>query len=190
MPILAKSFVAHLPSSAVFQGRSEKEVRMATEELRQRSRMHSSHGEITARKLADFLTSLEAEESLAVQRMRDAEARTVFRLIEGGGPAATGATTVLERVKQRLLERDQALMEQDPGYLPVAGVDAVAADTGNFSWRDYYKRALEALDDPFYGHAKVKFGRGAGWSGPEMRRALEKALEHRRVRVRPITKLC
>src|SRR5687767_4190702 len=34
---------------AVFQGCSEKEVRAASEELRQRSRKHSSHGEITAR---------------------------------------------------------------------------------------------------------------------------------------------
>ncbi len=104
------------------------------------------------------------------------------RLICLYGPTGIGKTTVLDRVKQRLLEQDQALMEQDPGYLPIAGVDAVAADSGNFSWRDYYKRALEALDDPFYGHSRVKFGKGAGWSGPEMRRALEKGLEHRRVR--------
>jgi AAA domain-containing protein len=103
------------------------------------------------------------------------------RLICLYGPTGIGKTTVIERVKQRLLEQAQALMEQDPGYLPVAGVAAVAADTGNFSWRDYYKRALEALDDPFYGHARVKFGKGVRWSGPEMRRALEKALEHRRV---------
>jgi putative transposase len=81
---------------SVFQGRSEKEVRVATEELRQRSRMHSIRGEITARKLANFLASVEAEESLAVQRMRDAEARAVFRLIEGGGPALTGAPKLTE----------------------------------------------------------------------------------------------
>jgi hypothetical protein len=104
------------------------------------------------------------------------------RLICLYGPTGIGKTTVLDRVKQRLIEQDHALMKQDPGYLPIAAVDAVAADSGNFSWRDYYKRALEALDDPFYGHSRVKFGKGAGWSGPEMRRALEKALEHRRVK--------
>jgi hypothetical protein len=105
------------------------------------------------------------------------------RLICLYGPTGIGKTTVLDRVKKRLIEREQSLMEQDPGYLPVAGMDAVASDSGNFSWRDYYKRALEALDDPFYGHARIKLGRGSGWSGPEMRRALEKALKHRRVRV-------
>lgn len=86
----------------VFQGRSEKEVRIATEELRQRSRAHSSRGEITARKLADFLTSLEAEESLAVQRMRDAEARTVFRLIQGAGSmSANSANTAKQAEEER-----------------------------------------------------------------------------------------
>jgi len=98
------------------------------------------------------------------------------------GPTGIGKTTVLERVKQRLLEQDQSLMEQDPGYMPIAGVDAMAADSGNFGWRDYYKRALEALDDPFYGRSRINFGLGVRWSGPEMRRALEKALELRRVR--------
>lgn len=85
---------------AVFQGRSEKEVRAATEELRQRSRLHSSRGEITARKLADFLTSLEAEESLAVQRMRDTEARTVFRVIEGGKSESANTAKLTEERKQ------------------------------------------------------------------------------------------
>jgi len=97
------------------------------------------------------------------------------------GPTGSGKTTVRERVTQRLLEQDQALMAQDPGYLPIASVDAVAPDSGKFSWRDYYKRALEALDDPFYGRSMIPFGVGVRWSAPEMRRALEKALKHRRV---------
>jgi hypothetical protein len=81
------------------------------------------------------------------------------------------------------LEQEQSLMLEDPGYLPIARVDAVAPDSGNFNWRDYYKRALEALNDPFYGRSRINFGQGVRWSGPEMRRALEKALEHRRVRI-------
>lgn len=70
---------------AVFRGRSEREVKMATEELRRRHRLYTRRVEITGRKLADFLSSLEAEEVLLVQRLRDAEAKTIFKVIEGGG---------------------------------------------------------------------------------------------------------
>jgi len=96
---------------AVFKGRSEKEIRVATEELRQRSRLHSSHGEITSRKLADFLTSLEAEESLALQRMRDAEARTVSRLIEGVKGVSVEEANPIEEERERSGESSLAEAE-------------------------------------------------------------------------------
>lgn len=106
------------------------------------------------------------------------------------GPTGIGKTTVLRRTRHRLLEQALAAMAQDPGHLPVAGVDAVAPDSGNFSWRDYYRRALEALDDPFVeaeGEGDVlKRGRmpaewRSGGSTAELRRALEKGIKHRRL---------
>ena len=51
---------------------------MATAELRKRNQLHGQQFTITARKLADFLTSLEAEELLLEQRLRDAEAREML----------------------------------------------------------------------------------------------------------------
>lgn len=60
---------------ASFAGRSEREIQLATAELRKRNHLHGQQFTITARKLADFLTSLEAEELLLEQRLRDAEAR-------------------------------------------------------------------------------------------------------------------
>lgn len=60
---------------AIFAGRSEREIQLATAELRKRHHLHSQQFTISARKLADFLTSLEAEEILLEQRLRDAEAR-------------------------------------------------------------------------------------------------------------------
>src|SRR5713101_2030278 len=68
---------------ARFKGRTEREMQLATEELRQRHRRHGQQFVLTAAKLADFLISLEAEEVLLEQRQRDDEARAVFSLMEG-----------------------------------------------------------------------------------------------------------
>lgn len=62
---------------AVFRGRSERELMLATEELRKQLRDHSPSTQLTARKLADFIASIEAEEALLLQRLRDAESRQV-----------------------------------------------------------------------------------------------------------------
>jgi len=63
---------------AIFAGRSEREIQLATAELRKRNQLHGQRLTITARKLADFLTSLEAEELLLEQRLRDTEARAML----------------------------------------------------------------------------------------------------------------
>jgi putative transposase len=68
---------------ATFSGRSEREIQLATAELRKRDQLHSQRFTLTARKLADFLISLEAEEFLLQQRLRDAEAREMLTANQG-----------------------------------------------------------------------------------------------------------
>ena len=53
---------------ARFAGRSEREMMLATAELRKRRQRHNQQSTLTARQLADFLASLEAEELLLEQR--------------------------------------------------------------------------------------------------------------------------
>jgi transposase InsO family protein len=69
---------------AQFAGRSEHEIQSASAELRRRNQRYSGQLTITARKLADFLSSLEAEEVLLEQRLRDAEARDVLKALATG----------------------------------------------------------------------------------------------------------
>jgi len=64
---------------ATFAGCSEREIQLATVELRRRKQQHGQQLTLTARKLADFLASVEAEEVLLAQRLRDAAARDVVR---------------------------------------------------------------------------------------------------------------
>ena len=60
---------------------------LATAELRRRNQCHTQQFVVTARKLADFLASVEAEEALLEQRLQDAAAKEV--LAQSRGEAAT-----------------------------------------------------------------------------------------------------
>ncbi len=62
---------------ATFRSRSEREVMLATAELRKRLQSHGQNLPITAKRLADFAASVEAEEALMLQRLRDAEAKRI-----------------------------------------------------------------------------------------------------------------
>ena len=59
------------------RGHSEKEVALASTELRRRHQCHSQGFEITAKKLAEFLASVDSEEALLLQRQRDRESRNI-----------------------------------------------------------------------------------------------------------------
>jgi putative transposase len=71
---------------SVFHGRSEKELMIATKELRALKNSHSQQFTVSAKKLADFLQSVEAEEVMLMQRLRDAEGRTVLDKINNRIP--------------------------------------------------------------------------------------------------------
>src|SRR5216684_1710647 len=73
---------------SAFHGRSEKELMIATKELRALKNSHSQQFTLTAKKLADFLESVEAEEAMLMQRLCDAEGRKVLEKISSGAPTA------------------------------------------------------------------------------------------------------
>ena len=66
-----------------FKGHSERELLLATAELRKRRQNHSKEGAITAKRLAGFLASAEAYEVVLTQRLQDAEAQGVFAQMGG-----------------------------------------------------------------------------------------------------------
>jgi hypothetical protein len=80
---------------ARFAGRSEREVQLASAELRRRNQRHAQQLTLTAQKLADFLVSIEAEEVLLEQRLRDAAVREVLtRLQPDAGATSREAVDV------------------------------------------------------------------------------------------------
>ncbi|MDH3674031.1 MAG: DDE-type integrase/transposase/recombinase [Anaerolineae bacterium] len=63
---------------AIFAHRSERELKLASAELRRQHQRHGQRFTVSAKTLASFLTSLEAEEVLAAQRLRDTENQTTL----------------------------------------------------------------------------------------------------------------
>lgn len=101
------------------------------------------------------------------------------------GPTGVGKTTLRLRVEQHLKEAFLLQAKEDVGHIPVVAVEAVAPDSGSFNWKDYYRRALRALEEPLLRH-KINYGEQDVYSvagravGSELRYALEQALRFRR----------
>jgi putative transposase len=78
---------------AVFRGRSEREIMIATDELRKRQSRHSKRFNITAIQLAQFLESIEAEEVLLRQRAVDRESHGVLSMVDSSFQSQTAEIT-------------------------------------------------------------------------------------------------
>ena len=109
------------------------------------------------------------------------------------GPTGVGKTTLRLRVEKQLIEEALSDLEEDRGRIPVVGMEAVAPESGNFNWKDYYTRALLALDEPLV-ERKIDYGVpgvfrdstgrlvvGHTVVASKLRRALEQCLRHRRL---------
>ena len=108
---------------AQLKGRSERELQIATEELRQRNRRHAQQFTVTAAKLASFVTSVEAQETLLAQRKRDYEARAVFALME------RGQALVWEASASQNMIHEEAKAE--PAAATVPSISSVTAPDGS-----------------------------------------------------------
>lgn len=117
---------------AQFVGRSEREVQLATVELRRRQQCHAQRLAITARKLANFLVSVEAEETLLEQRLRDAAVREVRARPDPGVVAEGG---------------DGVALVSPAGVSDAAGSAAPVAGRGHAGDRDGDREALVIYGD-------------------------------------------
>jgi len=64
------------------------------------------------------------------------------------GPSGIGKTTLLQRVAQKVAEEMSAALAADVSRLPLVTVEALSPETGNFNWKDFYRRLLLKLDEP------------------------------------------
>ncbi len=74
-------------------GRSEREIQLASDELRRRQALHGQRFALRARQLGEFLVSLDAEELLLEQRLRDLALRDTGTPIAQAEPACPAPET-------------------------------------------------------------------------------------------------
>jgi hypothetical protein len=91
-----------------------------------------------------------------------------------------------------LIEDSLADPTANPGHIAVVGMEAASPESGNFNWKDYYSRALIAMDEPLLeekihyevrGFHRDEQGRlviERALTLSDLRWALEQCLRHRR----------
>ncbi len=103
------------------------------------------------------------------------------------GPTGVGKTTLCVKVQQMLTNRFLSDLPKDAGRIPVVSVEAVAPESGNFSWKDHFKRLLSQMDEPLIKYKIAaaggqehttyqRFTPAAKAVGSEYRYAVEQAL--------------
>jgi AAA domain len=108
------------------------------------------------------------------------------------GPTGIGKTTMRLRVEQKIISQLLPTLEKDVGRIPICGVEAIGATDGKFNWKDYFTRALMALEEPnienkvnyhTWGIARDQRGKlliKPTTPATELHRVLENALLYRR----------
>lgn len=64
------------------------------------------------------------------------------------GPTGVGKTTLRLRAEQLITQKMLPELESDPGRLPYVSVEAIAPETGIFSWKEHFRRMLASMDKP------------------------------------------
>lgn len=106
------------------------------------------------------------------------------------GPTGVGKSTLCRRLEQKVREETLPELDQYPGSIPIISVEAVAPESGNFNWKDFYYRALDASHEPLIeqkldmadrNQRRTRNGRisQAKPSLAELGRAFESCLKHR-----------
>ena len=87
---------------------------------------------------------IEAKEKL-VAAVQNSEPNSLVFVF---GPTGVGKTTLRLKAEQILTAELRAELEVDRGRLAVVSVEAVAPESGSFSWRDHFKRLLLQMNEP------------------------------------------
>lgn len=128
----------------------------------------------------------EAKEKLKSAILQPASSQLVFVF----GPTGVGKTTLRKRIQEALSEELLPILESDPGRIPFVDIEAIGPDSGNWSWKDFYRRLLEASNEPLIKykvnpdseHYKNTGAIGIRATTPvtELRYAAEQALHYRK----------
>ncbi|MBE4906943.1 ATP-binding protein [Bacillus luteolus] len=58
------------------------------------------------------------------------------------GPTGAGKSTLIKKVKEKIIKDNLSVLDKDKGLIPYLAVESVPPDSGSFDWKDFYYRAL------------------------------------------------
>lgn len=102
------------------------------------------------------------------------------------GSTGSGKTTLRLRTEQSIKTEMLPELQLDPGRLPIIGITAISSETGNFNWKDFFRRLLHEIDEPSLDkkyiptNSRGHIDTGPRAMGSELRFATEKLLAYRR----------
>lgn len=109
------------------------------------------------------------------------------------GPTGVGKSTLRIKVESEIKSALAEELQTDFGRLPVVSLEAEAPDTGIFSWRDHFRRLLDAMREPLIEYKLDRRGRpwecgklppqcdcGPRASGSDYQYSVEQAIRYRR----------
>lgn len=107
------------------------------------------------------------------------------------GPTGVGKSTLLSHLQTNAGEEFQSEHKDDPGVQPIVLVEASTSEDHRFSWKDFYRQALDELNEPLIDWKLEDLPRGftrhhrtdSSTPGYKMRRILKSVLEYRKVKV-------
>src|SRR6266699_100547 len=128
---------------------------------------------------------VEARDQL-MKAIRDSEPNTLVLVF---GPTGVGKTTLRLKAQQARVDGFRTEADMDRERIPLVSVEAVAPESGNFSWSDHFKRLLRQMNEPLVEHKQRRpvmnspqepFQAGPRTRTEDYRYALEQALLYRR----------
>jgi putative transposase len=117
--------ICHSEHYHIFRGRTEREMMLASSELRKRQSRSVGISKASAKQLAMFIASLESQEALLGQRLRDIETKKVLSALDG-----------------------DRLLPFNSGFSTAGGVDSLPTDSEDSSSTIGADQATSSLDDP------------------------------------------
>ena len=104
---------------STLQGHTEKEMMLASKEIRRQNQLHATNAAVTARRLADFLAHVDAHQAIRQQRLRDLEARAVLDAIAGEKSTKTSGLSASSELQASTASVTLQPLPVDLATLPV-----------------------------------------------------------------------
>jgi hypothetical protein len=110
-------------------------------ELQKRNQNHSKNNKVSAKKLANFIASAEAQEALFKQRTRDLETQQVIQIIEG-------KVTILSRHQNQSTQQQEVEVKSSQAFIPVEVKEVKESESiENDSQEDFDLDELEIYEE-------------------------------------------